>query len=393
MSNNQDKTNGLNALSDRLKKRMAEPVEKKPQVEQTVALPSTEPALIDLTLNGKQVKAKAGETILELARRLRIHIPTLCHDPRLPADGACRLCVVEVEGSNRLLTSCETRVAPDMVVKTNSAKVRQARQVMLDLLFSNHPDDCLTCKDSGHCKLQNYCYEYGVVRGSYRDFGRKIEPKDKTNPFYDYDPEKCILCGQCVRVCADLQCTDAITLEGRGEATRVRTPNRVGLEHSRCVSCGNCVAVCPTGALMPKRQPDRWFGTKKTRTTCSYCGVGCQMHLITKDGKLVGVEPVQGAEPNDGMLCVKGRFSWNFVQHPDRLKTPLIRKNGKLEEASWEEALNLVASKLRETKDTYGPDSIAGFSSARATNEDNYLFQKMLRAVIGTNNVDHCARL
>lgn len=393
MNTRDDKKKELGKIADRLKKRMAEPKAHKAVAETMEAEPEAKAPDIALTLNGKKVTAFRGETILELARRLNIHIPTLCHDPRLPADGACRLCVVEVEGQNRLLTSCETTAAPDMVVKTNSANVRQARQVMLDLLFSNHPDDCLTCKDSGHCKLQNYCYEYGVVRGSFRDFGRKREEKDESNPFYDYDPEKCILCGQCVRVCAELQCTDAISLEGRGEATRVRTPNRVGLAHSKCVSCGNCVAVCPTGALMPKRQPDRWFGTKRTKTTCSYCGVGCQLYLISKDDKLVGVEPVQGAEPNDGMLCVKGRFSWNFVQHPDRLKTPLIRRNGTLEEASWEEALTLVATKLKETKATYGPDSIAGFSSARATNEDNYLFQKMLRAVIGTNNVDHCARL
>ena len=355
-------------------------------------VPAAEPT-VPLTLNGKPVKAFAGETILNLCRRAGISIPTLCHDPRLPAHGACRICVVEIEGWPRLATSCQTEAAAGMVIRTKSAAVRQARHVMLDLLFSNHPNDCLTCKDSGQCKLQMYCYDYGVIDGSYRPFGRKRQAMDTSNPFYDYDPEKCILCGQCGRVCTELQCSEAICLEGRGEATRVATPHRVGLLQSACVSCGNCVAVCPAGALTPKRQPDRLFGVKKTRTTCSYCGVGCQLNLLTKDDRLIGVEPVQGAKPNDGMLCVKGRFSWNFVQHGDRLTTPLIRENGQLRPAAWDEALRLIAAKMKAAKDTYGPDSIAGFSSARATNEDNYLFQKMLRAVVGTNNVDHCARL
>lgn len=346
-----------------------------------------------LMINGKEVTAEAGRSLLEICEELGIHVPTLCYDERLKPEGACRLCVVEDKKRGNLVPACATMAHEGMEIETDTARVHASRKTNLDLLFSNHPNDCLTCGASGACKLQDYCYTYGVIDGSYRNGVRRLAPTDESNKFYTYDPDKCILCGKCYRVCNELQCTDAIGLSERGFATKVTAPNDAGLSNSKCVSCGNCVAVCPTGALLPKNQNFRYFKVKKTKTTCSYCGVGCQIDVLTEGEKIVGVEPHFGQKANDGLLCVKGRFSWHFIQHRDRLKTPLIKENGAFREASWEEAFDLVASKMKTIKEESGPDAIAGFSSARCTNEDNYLFQKLLRAGVGTNNVDHCARL
>jgi formate dehydrogenase major subunit len=296
-----------------------------------------------------------------------------------------------VEGTKNLVTSCSTMVKENMVVHTHNEKVMKTRRDILNLTISNHPMECLRCDKSGDCKLQDYCYEYGILNGTYK--GAMRTPKiDSSNPFYDYDARKCILCGLCVRVCDELQCSNAIGFEDRGFDSNVATPFNEGLINSKCVSCGNCVSVCPVGALTPKNQHYRHWETNKIRTTCSYCGVGCQMDLVVKDKKIVGVEPAMDAI-NNGLLCVKGKFAYKFINHPDRLKTPLIKKNGKFEEATWDEAYRYISKKATETKENYGPNSFAGLTSARCTNEENYLFQKLFRAVIGTNNIDHCARL
>lgn len=344
-----------------------------------------------ITIDGARYDAQKGETVLSVCQRNGINIPTLCHDERLNPTGSCRLCLVDIKG--HLETSCTVPVRDGMEVVTRNEKVVKARRQVLDLLFSNHPNDCLTCQASGECKLQDYCYEYDVKDGSFREGGRKHFPMDTSNKFYDYDADKCILCGKCVRVCGELQCTNALGYQDRGFVTKIMAGNGGLILDSPCVSCGNCVAVCPTGALQEKPRGFRYWELKRTRTTCGFCGVGCQMDILTKDDQVVLVEPAFNTVPNDGLLCVKGRFAYNFINHEDRLKTPLIRKNGKLEKASWDEALSLIADKMKQVKAESGPDAIAGFSSARATNEDNYMFQKMLRAVIGTNNVDHCARL
>lgn len=346
-----------------------------------------------ITINGIERDVDSSRSLLEILEEDGIRVPTLCYDSRMKPEGACRLCVVEDKRKNALIPSCATFPTEGMVIETDSQRVYQSRHHNLDLLFSNHPNDCLTCGASGDCKLQDYCYEYGVIDGSFRSGEHRGGEIDRSNKFYDYDPDKCILCGKCYRMCNEVQCTDAIGLSNRGFYTKVTAPGDEGLANSRCVSCGNCVAVCPTGALLPKNQNFRYFNVKKTRTTCSFCGVGCQMDVLTKGKDIVGVEPHPGTLANDGLLCVKGRFSWHFVQHNDRLKQPLIKENGAFREASWDEALELVASKMLDAKEKHGPDSVAGFSSARCTNEENYLFQKLLRAGIGTNNVDHCARL
>lgn len=346
---------------------------------------------MNIIIDGIQYEVEKGTTVLQACQKAGINIPTLCHDERLNPSSSCRLCVVEIEGAKNLSTSCSTLVKDNMIVHTKTEKVKNARREVLDLLVSNHPMECLGCDKSGNCKLQDYSYEYGIVDGSYK--GARREPRlDTSNPFYDYDARKCILCGLCVRVCDELQGTTAIGFENRGFDTIVATPFNEGLINSKCVSCGNCVSVCPVGALTPKNQKHRYWETKKVRTTCSYCGVGCQMDLVVKGKQVVGVEPAKDAL-NKGLLCVKGKFAYKFINHPDRLKTPLIKRNGKFQEATWDEAYRYIRRKVNEIKESHGPESFAGLTSARCTNEENYLFQKLFRAVIGTNNVDHCARL
>lgn len=348
--------------------------------------------MVNIKINGLDYQVDDHISVLEACESVGISIPTLCNDDRIEPHAACRLCVVEIEGWSGLHTSCSLMVKDGMTVETHSSKVMNSRKDILDLLFSNHPEDCLTCDKSGQCKLQDYCFEYGIEKGSYRG-EKKDDPKDYSNHFYTFDPNKCILCGKCVRVCSELQCTDAITLEGRGFDSKVSTPFDMGLAQSTCVSCGNCLAVCPVGALVPNRKEKlRHWEMEKVKTTCSYCGVGCQMNLLVNGEKVVGVEPAKG-KANNELLCVKGRFGYPFINHPDRLKTPLIKKDGKFEEASWDQAYKFIADKMNEIKEESGPDAFAGLTSARCTNEENYLFQKMFRAVIGTNNVDHCARL
>lgn len=343
-----------------------------------------------ITIDEKQYEFDKAISILDACRQIGIEIPTLCHDDRLVAHSACRLCLVEVRG--KLVTSCSTLIRDGMEITTDNKKVFNARKDVLDMLFSNHPEDCLTCDKSGECRLQDYCYEYGVKKGTFIGEKRNL-PMDTSNHFYTYDPDKCILCGLCVRVCDELQCTSAIGFEDRGFETIVATPFGQGLSESTCVSCGNCVSVCPVGALMPKtKEKFRLWETRKVKTTCSYCGVGCQLDLVIKGNKVVGAEPSKDG-PNEGLLCVKGKFAYKFINHPDRLRAPMIKKDGVFVEASWDEAYKLIAEKINQTKSESGPRALAGLTSARCTNEENYLYQKLFRAVIGTNSVDHCARL
>jgi len=349
---------------------------------------------VKLKINGVEVKTQPGKTIFKAAREAGIEIPHLCYHDRLPPTGACRMCVVEVKGARALVTSCTTPVSKGMEIHTNSERVRKARRMIIELLVSNHPLDCMTCELAGNCKLQDYAYEYDVKDTRFK--GEKTDfPIQDNNGFIVRDYSKCILCGRCVWACANLRHRNVIDFTGRGFKTKIATPYDGPMTTETCEFCGECVAVCPVGALTEKERAGagREWEFEKVRTTCPYCGVGCTLELSIKDGRIIRSTAPEDEGTNNGSLCTKGRFGLGFVNHPDRLKTPLVRKNGELVESTWEEALGLVATKLTEIKEDSGPDSIGFFSSAKATNEENFIFQKFARAVVGTNNVDHCAHL
>lgn len=348
--------------------------------------------MVTFMLNGKEVSVKEGMTILHAARENGVDIPTLCYDENLSTFGGCRMCVVEVEGARTLVTSCTTEVREGMVVQTESEKVVSARKEIIDLLLANHPEDCLTCEQAGKCGLQDYAYRYGIKKSSYRG-QKKDYAIDSLNPVMERDQNKCILCGKCVRVCKEVQVTGTIDFAGRGFKTRIATAFDSPIDYKNCRLCGQCISVCPTGALVNKQLKGiRPWEVSKVTTTCPFCGVGCNFDLNVKNGKVVGVTPNPNSPVNGTSLCVKGRYHIDFISSPDRITTPLIKKDGQFVETTWETALSTVINKLKETKEKYGPDAVAGLSSARCTNEDNFVFQKMMRVAVGTHNVDHCAR-
>ena len=349
-----------------------------------------------LTIDGKELEFKTGRTIYEVAKENGIYIPVLCHHEHIKPVGACRICVVEVERARSLVASCAMPAEDGMVVHTNSDRVLRSRKLTVELLISEGRHNCMTCESSGNCILQDLAYSMGIEMPRFNE-PEEVKPLEEANEMIVRDMNKCVLCGLCVRACNEIQVNNAIDYTGRGPTATVGPPLGLLYETSDCVFCGECVRVCPVGALTEKqgRFQGRGDDLEKVRTTCSYCGVGCQMDINVKDGRIVKVTTLrEGAPPpNFGSLCIKGRFGYDFVHHPDRLTTPLIRKNGELKEASWDEAISYLGEKLATIKQEHGPDAIAGLASARCTNEENYLFQKFFRAVVGTNNVDHCARL
>jgi len=280
-----------------------------------------------------------------------------------------------------------------MDVATDTPRVHSARRLNTELLLSAGRHDCLLCEANGNCRLQDLAYRYRVD-GSTFPRNDRIYPTEDINPFIVRDFSRCILCGRCVQACNQLVVNQAISQGYRGSQSKIVTGGDYPYHQSDCVFCGQCVEVCPTGALTEKklRGLGRAWETERVRTTCPYCGVGCQMWLHVKEGRIVKVSAVEGAAPNDGRLCVKGRFGYDFIYSEERLKTPLIRENGQFREASWDEALDLVAAKFKEIIGKHGPDAIAGVSSARSINEDSYQMQKLFRAVFKSNNIDHCAR-
>lgn len=347
-------------------------------------------------IDGKRVEADPSQTILEAARRVGIRIPTLCHDPRLKPSGACRICVVEVEGKDNLAASCATPVSEGMKVSTRSEAVLRSRRLNLELLWSNHPNDCLTCDKAGECSLQNLMYEYDVKTSRFVK-QNPVPAPDESNPAIYRDMNKCIMCGKCVRICDEVQGQHVWTFSDRGIKTRVSTAFEKSMQDGGCVFCGHCVSVCPVGALMdkPVMKKARSWETRKVRTVCSYCGVGCSLVLHIKNNEILQVTADINSAPNYGSLCVKGRYGFEFYSSKDRLKTPLVRDNinEPFREASWEEAIGLVARRFSEIKKKYGPDSFGCLSSSRGTNEENFLAQKFTRVVMGTNNMDNCARV
>jgi formate dehydrogenase major subunit len=342
---------------------------------------------VKLIIDGLEVVTQKGRTILEAAGDNGIYIPSLCHHPDLEPVGICRVCMVEVEGRG-LVISCKTPVEEGMQVSTDSSQIDSVRRSAVELLVMNHHDDCIGCAADGDCSLQKVAAYAGVTReglSKLRGPTRSV-PMDTSNPFYDRDMDKCILCGICVRTCEELVGVSAIDFAFRGYDTTIAVPGDKPVFDSHCVSCGECVVRCPVGALIPKH---REKPARQVKTICPYCGVGCGIVLGVRGNRIVNAEGDRDCVTNRGILCVKGRFGHDFVGHPDRLTKPLVRKNGALKETSWDEALSLVAEELAQHRG----EAFASLASAKVTNEENYLFQKFTRAVMGTNNVDHCARL
>ncbi len=342
---------------------------------------------IELSIDGVPVVATAGNTILDVALANGIYIPHLCHHPDLEPVGVCRLCMVEVNGRG-LTLACMTPAEDGMVVRTENEEIDRVRRVATELLIANHYPDCLTCTKSERCQLQEIAAYVGVEPERLEQLRRveKRYPVDTSNPFFNYDPNQCVLCGICVRTCDEIVGVNALDYAFRGFATVIAPFGNDPIAESRCVSCGECMVRCPVGALVPKvfEPPAR-----EVKTVCCYCGVGCGLYLGVRGSRVVAVRGDRENPINHGQLCVKGRFGFAFVNHPQRLTAPLVKRNGQLEETTWEEALDLVASRLSQ----YRPEQFTAMASAKCTNEENYVIQKFVRQVMGTNNVDHCARL
>lgn len=341
---------------------------------------------ISLTIDGHQVTVQKGMTVLEAALSAGIYIPTLCYYPDLKPYGACRVCVVEIEGMRGLPPSCTTPATDGMKAHTETEAVNNVRRTVVELLIADHPSDCLTCSADQNCELQKVAAYLGMreIRLPKKE---PVYAVDNSNPFFELDRNKCILCARCTRACNEITCVGAIEMANRGYAMKVSTFGDGLLFDSICQSCGECVARCPVGALAPKKGIQ---STQEIETTCPYCGTGCSMILRVRGEKIVSVRSNPQGAANKGKLCVKGRYGIEeFVHSPERLTSPLIKKNGKLEKASWDEALELIATKLSK----YEPEEVAVISSSRASNEDNYVAQKFARVALGTNNVDNCARV
>ncbi len=361
--------------------------------------------MITLTIDGKKVTVRKLSTVLEAARQLDIPIPTLCHHPKLSPFGGCRLCIVEIKGMIKPITACTTVVREGMEVITTNPHLEKLRRTTLELLLSDHPNDCMVCERSGDCTLQELAYFYGIRENRFLGERRPFTRKDE-NPFLERAMGKCILCGQCVRICDEIQGVSAIDFAYKGFQVRVCPSYEKDLD---CEFCGQCVAVCPTGALTGRMwaHKGRQKDIKEVDTICAYCGCGCNITLHVRRNEVIRVSSREDTI-NEGWLCAKGRFGYGFINSSERLTKPLIRiapKNATLKtltesknnfslfkEVPWDEALQYIVKRLQKIKEKHGADSICGLSSARCTNEENYLFQKFMRAVIGTNNVDHCAR-
>ena len=355
--------------------------------------------MITITINGRILQVPEGITILQAARENGIRIPTLCYLEGVSDIGMCRLCMVEAEGYRHFLPACRTRALDGMVIRTESETLTAYRREMLDLILSNHRQDCMSCAANGACELQDLCNEMDVKHPSYTGSRAEIEsgiPPLRDHPFIAYDPGKCIHCQRCINACHLIACNGTLRSGRSGIFHLVDAPFGADYKETGCESCGNCAAVCPTGALTLKRKEHyRSWEVRKVTTTCPHCATGCQFNLIVKDNTIVNVEPVDGPS-NHKRLCVKGRSGGiDFVHATDRLTDPLIRdrKTGTFRKVGWDEAIAYTAKRFMEIKKQYGGDALAGFACSRSPNEDIYLVQKMVRTCFGTNNTDNCARV
>ncbi len=360
------------------------------------------PQHLTFTLDGEEVDFSPGETIYEVSERHHKEVPTLCYDPRLEAFGACRLCVVEVDGFRNPVASCTTKASPGMVVRTRTGELERHRRTILEMVASENPPDHDVDELRGYAsqELSQLLARYEVNGQRFAGAQSGTSQTSDDNPFILRDYDRCISCYRCVRVCAEAEGDYAISVAGRGFNTQITTEFGGLLKDSDCTFCGQCVQTCPTGALAD-RKALRVEGTpgelKTTRSVCSYCGVGCSVDLVTKpdasgEDKLVAIRPAMDGPANEGALCVKGQYAFDFVSHPDRLKTPMVRKGGKLVEASWEEALDRAADGFKQALEKQGRHAIYAVASGRAPSESAYLTQKFVRALTGTHQVDNCSR-
>jgi formate dehydrogenase major subunit len=357
---------------------------------------STSPERIDVMVDGIPVSVPVGTSVMRAAAEAGVGVPKLCATDSLQPFGSCRLCLVEIDGKRGTPASCTTPCEPGMVVRTQTPRVEELRRNVMELYISDHPLDCLTCPANGDCELQDMAGVVGLreVRYGYEGENHLDAPTDDSNPYFSFDESKCIVCSRCVRACDEIQGTLALTIVGRGFDSKV-SPGGRSFFDSECVSCGACVQACPTATLEEKSVIDLGMPTRTVETTCAYCGVGCSFKAELRGDELVRMVPSKSGGANEGHSCVKGRFAWGYATHTDRVLTPLVR--GSIDEpwreASWDEAIGFAADRIRDIQARHGVDSVGGITSSRCTNEEVYVVQKMVRAALGTNNVDTCARV
>lgn len=353
--------------------------------------------MIILTIDGESITVPQGTSIMRAASLLNRPIPKLCATDSLEPFGSCRICLVEIEGRRGYPASCTTPCEAGMVVKTQSEQLHKLRHNVMELYISDHPLDCLTCPANGDCELQDMAGATGLraVRYGFNGSNHLDDKKDESNPYFTYDASKCIVCNRCVRACEETQGTFALTIGGRGFDSRVVAGQNQSFLESDCVSCGACVDACPTATLTEKSIIQWGQASSSVITTCAYCGVGCNFKAEMQGSKVVRMTPWKDGKANEGHSCVKGRFAWGYATHQDRVTKPMIRANinEPWQEVSWDEAINYAASQFKKIQAQHGKNALGGITSSRCTNEETYLVQKFMRAVLGTNNVDTCARV
>lgn len=358
---------------------------------------SQQTAMVQLRIDGHDISAPAGSSIMRAAALAGITIPKLCATDSLEPFGSCRLCLVEIEGRRGQPASCTTLVEPGLIVTTENAKLNKLRRNVMELYISDHPLDCLMCSANGNCELQEAAGQVGLreVRYGFDGANHRDSVADTSNPYFTFDPKLCIVCNRCVRACEETQGTFALTVDGRGFEARIAAGQNDSFLASDCVSCGACVAACPTASLMENSVIAMGQPEHAVITTCAYCGVGCGLKAEMKGEEIVRMTPWKDGQANRGHACVKGRFAWGYATHQDRITTPMIRKSihDPWQAVSWDKALNYAASEIHRIQEKYGTHSVGGITSSRCTNEETYLVQKLVRAAFGTNNVDTCARV
>ncbi|MGH6611014.1 MAG: molybdopterin-dependent oxidoreductase, partial [Burkholderiaceae bacterium] len=357
---------------------------------------------VTLEIDGVAVTVPKGTSLMRAAAIAGTSVPKLCATDSLQAFGSCRVCLVEIEGRKGYPASCTTPAEAGMKIHTQSDKLQQIRRGVVELYLSDHPIDCQACSPArGDCELQQMAVNLGLsevrygVGGQYGGAHHLNDTVDESNPYFAYDPAKCIVCYRCVRACEETQGTFALTVEGRGFESRIVPSQGQAFMNSECVSCGACVQACPTASLQEKSVISLGLPTRSVITTCAYCGVGCGFRAEMKGEQVVNMVPWKDGKANEGHSCVKGRFAWGYATHKDRITKPMIRKkiSDPWQEVSWDEAISHAASEFKRLQAKYGRDSIGGITSSRCTNEETYLVQKLVRAAFGNNNVDTCARV